>query len=296
MPVRNNTENKYVAAGAFTNLLLLVMKFIVAVCAHSAALMADAIHSLFNLFADSLAVAFITLNKKPKNDSHDYGYGRYATLLCLAVSVMLFVASFFWGFKCVEDFILFMQGVYIGKIHWLAIVAAAVSVLVLWALSKFARRHAQQQKSGILTSASHRYDFDMWSSLGTFLALLPVAFLAGKWKVLDLLTSLVICLFVMVEACRLFRDALDELLDKSLPESTEADLAQLASSVEGVDAVTGVLTRKVGGKMAVELNVNMSGDDPLSVIDGRVQLIKQLINDKYDQVMHLAVHVEPSTK
>lgn len=294
MPERRNTEKKYVVAGAFTNLLLLVMKFIVAVCAHSAALMADAIHSLFNLFADGLAVAYMMMNSKAKNDSHDYGYGRYATVMCLALSVILFVGAFFWGFKSVEAGILLMQGIFPVDIHWMAVAASAVSVLVLWALSRFAVRHARQLKSEVLTKASHRYDFDMWSSLGTFLALLPVVFLSGKWKVLDILTSLVICLFVMAEACRLFRSALDELLDKSLPESTEADLARLAARVEGVSAVTGVLTRRVGGQMAVELNITMCGDESLDAVHKRVKEIKRLINDKYDQVTHLAIHVEPS--
>lgn len=295
MPERRNTEKKYVVAGAFTNLLLLVMKFIVAVCAHSAALMADAIHSLFNLFADGLAVAYMMMNSKAKNDSHDYGYGRYATVMCLALSVILFVGAFFWGFKSVEAGILLMQGIFPVDIHWMAVAASAVSVLVLWALSRFAVRHARQLKSEVLTKASHRYDFDMWSSLGTFLALLPVVFLSGKWKVLDILTSLVICLFVMAEACRLFRGALDELLDKSLPESTEADLARLAARVEGVSAVTGVLTRRVGGQMAVELNITMCGDESLDAVHKRVKEIKRLINDKYDQVTHLAIHVEPSS-
>lgn len=294
MPERRNTEKKYVVAGAFTNLLLLVMKFIVAVCAHSAALMADAIHSLFNLFADGLAVAYMMMNRKTKNDSHDYGYGRYATVMCLALSVILFVGAFFWGFKSVQDGILFMQGIFPVDIHWMAVAASAVSVLVLWALSRFAVRHVRQLKSEVLTKASHRYDFDMWSSLGTFLALLPVVILSGKWKVLDILTSLVICLFVMAEACRLFRGALDELLDKSLPESTEADLAQLAAEVEGVLEVIGVLTRRVGGQMAVELNITMCGDESLDAVHKRVKEIKRLINDKYDQVTHLAIHVEPS--
>ncbi len=294
MSIKNSKEKKYVVAGASTNLLLLVMKFVLAICAHSAALMADAIHSLFNLFGDGLAVAFMVMNKRAKNDSHDYGYGRYATVLCLAVSVVLFVAAFFWGFKCADDFILFMQGVFPVKVHFLAVVAAIVSVCVLLALSRFAMHHARQLKSDVLTRAAHRYDFDMWSSLGTFIALLPVVFIAGKWKVLDMLTALVICLFVMVEACRLFRGALDELLDKSLPEDTEADLAKLAAGVEGVDAVTGVLTRKVGGQMAIELNVTMNGNEPLDVIHQRVKEIKRLISEKYDQVNHLAVHVEPS--
>ncbi|MBR4390138.1 MAG: cation transporter [Prevotella sp.] len=296
MSTTNNKEKKYVVAGASTNLLLLVMKFYVAICAHSAALMADAIHSLFNLFGDGLAVAFMALNKRAKNDSHDYGYGRYATVMCLAISLVLFVAAFFWGFKCAGDFILFMQGVFPVNVRFAAIIAAVVSVFVLLALSRFAVRHAQQLNSDVLTRAAHRYDFDMWSSLGTFIVLLPVVIVAGKWKVLDVLAAMVICLFVMLEACRLFRNALDELLDKSLPEDTEADLAKLAAGVDGVEAVTGVLTRKVGGQMAIELNVTMSGEDSLDVIHQRVKEIKQLINDKYDQVTHLAVHVEPSNQ
>ena len=292
--IQSDKETRYVVAGAAVNALLLVMKVVVAFCAHSAALMADAIHSLFNILADGLSITFTVFNRKAKNDAHDYGYGRYATVVCLGVSVLLFVLAFFWGFRCVEGLVRFLQGMgAFPYIHWMAAVAALVSMLVLWALSRFAWRHARQLKGELLADGAQRYDFDMWSSIGTFIALLPVVFMAGKWKVLDSLTSVVICLFVMYEAFMMFRNALDELLDKSLPEETEHNLAQLAAMTEGVKEVTGVLSRKVGGRMAVEINVTMPAGDTLQTIDGRVKEIKRRIEEQYTNITHLAIHVEP---
>lgn len=296
-PTHSHKETKYIIAGASVNALLLVLKVVVALCAHSVALLADAIHSLFNILADGLSMVFLTFNGKAKNDHHDYGYGRYATVVCLAVSVLLFVLAFLWGFRCVDTFVRFMQGTGIlNQTHWMALVAAWVSVAVLFALSRFASSHARRLQTELLAEGAQRYDFDMWSSLGTSLALIPVVFLAGKWKVLDTLTALVICLFVMYEACRMFRNALDELLDKSVPEATEKELAGLAMDVEGVDEVTGVLTRRVGGKMAVELNVNMCASDSLELIHQRVNEIKRRIYERFGELSHLAIHVEPSLR
>ncbi len=293
--VQSNRETKFVVAGAVVNVMLLVMKIVVAVFAHSMALMADAIHSLFNILADGLSVIFGVLNRKPKDDAHDYGYGRYATVICLGMSVLLFVLAFLWGFRCVEGLVRYMQGTGVFQnTHWMAVLAALVSVLVLWALSRFALQHARQLNDDLLADGAQRYDFDMWSSLGTFVALIPVTLLAGKWKMLDSLTALVICLFVMYEACKMFRSALDELLDKSLPAQTEADLAQLAAMTDGVEKVTGVLTRRVGGRMAVELNVTMPADDSLLTVDGKVNDIKRRIEGKYTNITYLAIHVEPT--
>ncbi|MBQ5370884.1 MAG: cation transporter, partial [Bacteroidaceae bacterium] len=66
--------------GALGNLLLLVFKFFAGIMGHSAAMIADAVHSLSDFATDVVVLLFVRLAGKPKDRDHAYGHGKYETL------------------------------------------------------------------------------------------------------------------------------------------------------------------------------------------------------------------------
>ena len=71
---------KVTIAGSIINVLLLVLKFAAGILGHSAAMIADAIHSLTDFATDVVVLVFVKLGNKPKDKDHDYGHGKYETL------------------------------------------------------------------------------------------------------------------------------------------------------------------------------------------------------------------------
>ena len=67
-------------AGSLVNFLLLVFKFLAGILGHSAAMLADAIHSLSDFITDVIVIAFVRISSKPEDECHDYGHGKYETL------------------------------------------------------------------------------------------------------------------------------------------------------------------------------------------------------------------------
>ena len=66
--------------GGVMNALLLVFKFVAGITGHSAAMVADAVHSLSDFVTDIIVLAFVRISGKPKDRSHDYGHGKFETL------------------------------------------------------------------------------------------------------------------------------------------------------------------------------------------------------------------------
>lgn len=64
---------KVTIAGSIINVLLLVLKFAAGILGHSAAMIADAIHSLTDFATDVVVLVFVKLGNKPKDKDHDYG-------------------------------------------------------------------------------------------------------------------------------------------------------------------------------------------------------------------------------
>ena len=84
---------KVTIAGSIINVVLLVLKFAAGILGHSAAMIADAIHSLTDFATDVVVLVFVKLGNKPKDKDHDYGHGKYETLATAIIGISLFVVG-----------------------------------------------------------------------------------------------------------------------------------------------------------------------------------------------------------
>ena len=75
--------------GSLVNIALVILKFIAGFLGQSAAMIADAVHSLSDLITDLIVIVFVRLSSKPQDKGHDYGHGKYETLATLLVGVAL---------------------------------------------------------------------------------------------------------------------------------------------------------------------------------------------------------------
>lgn len=75
--------------GLFSNVVLCISKGIAGVLLNSASLVADAAHSLSDMFSDLVTLFCWKMSQKPPSKTHPLGYGKYETMGGLGVSVVL---------------------------------------------------------------------------------------------------------------------------------------------------------------------------------------------------------------
>ncbi|CAM9608556.1 unnamed protein product, partial [Choristocarpus tenellus] len=80
--------------GAFVNIGLAGFKFFAGIVGHSAAMIADAGHSLSDLVSDAVTLWAVRLSRLPPDDDHPYGHGRFEALGAFVISVMLLTAGY----------------------------------------------------------------------------------------------------------------------------------------------------------------------------------------------------------
>ena len=66
-----------------------VFKFIAGILGGSAAMIADAVHSLSDFMTDIVVLLFVKISSKPEDKDHDYGHGKYETLATSMIGVAL---------------------------------------------------------------------------------------------------------------------------------------------------------------------------------------------------------------
>ena len=93
---------KVTLVGSAANVLLTVFKFVAGIVGHSAAMTADAVHSLSDLLTDAVVLLFVRISSKPEDKDHDYGHGKYETLATTIVGLALAAVAMGLGWKAIE--------------------------------------------------------------------------------------------------------------------------------------------------------------------------------------------------
>ena len=115
---------------SLVNGLLVVFKLIAGIMGMSLAMMADAVHSLSDYLTDLLIMYRLRMERKPKNDEHDYGYGRVAVLAAGVTGIALFILGILLFYMAIERMVLNFSDFSIPRPGLIALIAALVSIAV----------------------------------------------------------------------------------------------------------------------------------------------------------------------
>lgn len=290
---RERTIYKVTLLGSLVNMLLVVIKFIFGILGCSAAMIADAVHSMSDLITDVIVVIFVKLSNKPQDEDHDYGHGKYETLATSLVGMALLFVGVMILYSGAENIYRAISGEVLRQPGLVALFAAIISVVLKEWAYRFTIRTGQKVNSQAVIANAWHHRSDAFSSIGTSLGIGGAIFLGNKWVVLDPIAAVIVSLFIIKTACVLIKRAFDELLEKSLPAEIEAQIMTLAEQEAGVSEIHNLRTRRIGNHIAMEMHLRMSGDTSLYIAHQRTCEIEKRLREHFGADTLINIHVEP---
>jgi len=290
---RNKEIYKVTLVGGAVNVVLLFFKFVAGIVGHSAAMMADAIHSLSDFVTDIIVLLFVHISVKPQDKSHDYGHGKYETLAMTLIGIALLAVAIGILYSGVMKITAWIHGEPLEAPGLLALWAALASIILKEAVYQYSMMKARQLQSQAVEANAWHHRSDALSSIGTAVGIGGAILLGQRWTVLDPLASVVVGAFILKMSVSLLRDGIGDLMEQSLPDAIEAEILQLAASVPGVAEPHELRTRRIGNHYAVELHILMDGDISLREAHDKASEVEDLLKAHYGEETHVAVHVEP---
>lgn len=279
--------------GSVVNLLLVLFKFIAGVLGHSSAMIADAAHSLSDLASDIIVLLCIRVSSKPEDEDHSYGHGKFETLASVAIGLILAGTGVFLFWEGLTAIIGNYQGAPLQRPGLLALAAAVISIAVKEWLYHYTMAAARQTNSDTLRANAWHHRSDSLSSIAT-LAGIGGAMLGGSgWLILDPAAACLISLFIIGMAISLMKPGLDELMEKSLPESEKRIIENIIGSTPGVLAFHHLRTRRMGANRAVEAHIKLDGAISLRDAHDTATAIEQKIKASLGAKTHVGLHMEP---
>lgn len=284
---------KVTLVGSAGNLVLLTFKFVAGVLGHSAAMIADAVHSLSDFFTDLIVLVFVKVSSKPQDESHDYGHGKFETMATLFVGLALVGAAIGIIVTGAVKFAHWLGGEMLEVPGKLALWAALASIVIKEFLYRYTVSKGRKLDSPAVVANAWHHRSDAYSSIGAAIGIGGAILLGERWAVLDPLASIVVGAMLLKVAWDLLKDSMGELTDMSLSAGEEKEIESIITSVPDVSEPHNLRTRRIGNRVAIESHIRMDGDLPLHIAHEHATAIERKLKERFGRDTLVTLHMEP---
>lgn len=297
METRNKREHaifKVTIGGSIINALLLVFKFIAGIVGGSAAMIADAAHSLSDFVTDIVVLIFVRISNKPQDKSHDFGHGKFETLATSLIGMALMAVGlliFYNGMEKIYEVVI--EGNTLPQPGMIAFIAAIVSIVLKEWCYRFTVKVGKEVDSQVVIANAWHHRSDALSSVGTGIGIGGAILLGSKWTILDPLTAVIVSVIIIWESIKLMKQSFGDLLEESLPDDVEKEISDIALQEEGVSELHNLRTRRIGDNIAIEMHIRMPGAMTLYDAHSHSTNIERAIKQKFGDNTHIIIHLEP---
>ncbi|MBU1086921.1 MAG: cation diffusion facilitator family transporter [Candidatus Omnitrophica bacterium] len=291
---RVDKANRVTWIGLYVNIGLTLFKLIAGVFGQSAAMIADAFHSLSDFATDVVVLLGFRFIAKPVDKSHDYGHGKAETLSSVIIGLALFAVGFriFWvGLHSIYHV---YHGELIPEPGVIAFYAAIISIISKEGLYRYTMKTGRAINSSAVIANAWHHRSDTFSSIGTMLGIGGAILLGEKWRILDPIAALVVSVFIIQTSIRISLDSFNELLEASLSDEFEKKILDIIKSVSGVISPHELRTRRIGNYIAIDVHIEVNKELNIKAAHDISTEVEKKIKAEFGEETFIYVHVEPA--
>lgn len=276
-------------AGVIINLVLAAIKGGAGIVGHSFALVADAVESSSDVITSLVVFLGIRISVKERDENHPYGHGKAEPIAAAIVAVTLIGAAVFIAINAVSNILT----PHAPPAPFTLLVLGIV-IVVKEFLFRYVVKEGDAARSTALKADAWHHRSDAITSAAAFIGILVAIYFGKGYESADDWASLVAALLILINAIRIIRPAIDEVMDTAPPAEIAEEVREVASKVEGVEALEKCYVRKMGFEFYVDLHVVVDGE--LSVRRGHdiAHQVKEAILQHNPQISDVLVHIEPA--
>lgn len=290
---RTNKITFVTLVGSVVNAALTAFKIVAGIIGHSAAMVADGVHSLSDLLSDVVVLVFVRISGKGRDKNHDYGHGKFETFATLIISLTLLVVGANLMSSGIASIKKILGGESVEAPGMIALWAALLSIVSKEILYRYTAVQGRKLDSPMMVANAWHHRSDALSSVGSLLGIGGAILLGDKFVILDPLAGCVISIFIIVMAVRMSIPAIKELLDVSLPDEMEDEIERTAKGVPGVVDLHELKTRREGPGIVLEGHLVLHSDISLEQAHSISKQVERELRDRFGDSTQISLHLEP---
>ncbi|WP_254450163.1 cation diffusion facilitator family transporter [Cohnella herbarum] len=275
-----------------SNIVLTILKIVAGLLLASPVLLADGVHNAGDIIATVAALTSSMVSKKPADEDHPYGHGKAEVVASAFVAVVLVLAALWIGYQSIGA--LFQPP---GEENWLALGAAAISLVWKQALYVYTIKVGKAANSKSVLATAYDHLADVYASLAAVIGI-GIGLLGDRfhweWAAYgDPVAGIVVSLLVLKLAYEMGRDSIDILMERNVSAEKLAHYEALLLTDENVKRIDRVRAREHGHYIIVDIRVGIPNDYTIQQGHDISKQLKKLIMDYDPDVVEVMIHLNP---
>jgi cation diffusion facilitator family transporter len=266
--------------------VLLTIKLVAGLAAHSLGLVSEALHSGTDLVAALLTFFAIGVAVRPADLGHQYGHGKAEHLSALGEATILVGASLLIAWRA--SFHLVGETPARVEATWYALVVIGIAIVVDLSRSLVSLRAARRYQSAALQASAVHFGTDL---LGSAAVLVGLLFVRAGYARADSAAALFVAALVLLAAARLMKRNIDVLMDRAPAEAEEAALTAIAG-IEPAVEVRRLRMRQAGPRQFADVVITVSPGAAVGQGHEAADRVEAAVHDALPG-SDVVVHVEP---
>lgn len=272
-----------IATAAF----LALIKLMTGLLTNSMAVLSSALDSAMDVASSSVNFIAAREAAKPPDEDHAYGHGKIESLAALFQSTFIGLSGLYVVFESIRRLI------FGAELHRVAagIGVMFFSIVITWLLVLLLSRFAKKTQSLILKTERLHFTTDIMSNGSVVVALGLV-----QWTGIifwDLLASTLAALWIFRVSYKIFRQAADELLDRSLLPVSVGEIENIIRNFDpSIIGIHNFRSRKVGDQIFMDFHIEIRGETDFRQAHDKTEAVISKIQETY-QGSDITVHFDP---
>lgn len=267
--------------------VLAAAKLAAAIVTGSLAVLSSMIDSLGDIAASSVTFASVRIAQRPPDRRHRFGHGKAESLSALAQAAIVAGSAGYVLLDGVQRLAAPRPVEQTG----LGIAVMLVAIVATLALVLFQRRVVRLTGSQAIAADSLHYRADLLTNLAVIASLVVTERLALPW--VDPLVAALIAGWLLRQALRIAKDAIDVLMDHELPTPEREQITALVLAHPEVQGVHDLRTRLAGGTRFIELHVELDGGMTVSAAHDVTDALEEELRAAFPDA-EIIIHQEPA--
>lgn len=272
-----------------SSFLLALIKGFAGVLGNSYALIADAIESTADVFSSFLVLFGIKYAYKPADHDHPYGHGKAEALVTFVVVAILLCSAGFIAYQSIEN----ITTPHEGPKAWTLLVLAGI---IFWKESSFhiVMKKAKEINSTALAADAWHHRSDAITSVTAFIGIGIALTMGPGYESADDWAALFASVLIVYNSYKIFKPALNEVMDEVSYPEIETKIRKVALSVPGILDTEKCFIRKSGIQYHVELHTIVDENMSVRKSHDLGHVLKDTLNEKIPELGYIVIHIEPS--
>jgi cation diffusion facilitator family transporter len=234
--------------------VIIVLKSAAYALTGSVGLLSDALESLVNLVAASVALVALAVAARPADEDHHFGHDKAEYLSSGLEGALILVAALAIGATAIERLIFPRPLEQLG----IGLALTLLATLINFGVARRLLAAGRQYDSIALEADAHHLMTDVWTSVGVAVGIGAV--LVTGWAWLDPAIAIVVALKIVWTGYDLIKRSILGLMDTALPAAEQESIREILDQHRGKGIEYHALrTRRSGARRFVSLHLLVPG-------------------------------------